>query len=882
MTLIVDDICALCDDGHPVQSYSVGPLDADIVVVTNRKSSGRFQDQLDQELKELGLDVSKVLFTPVIKCRDFGVTMSNGKIKVHAAEYLTPELATKKRKFILLLGNEALLAVLGKSGITKYRGKFFDGPNGSQVLATVSPSAVNRNPGQKPAYIADLRNFVNKIKGVSSGVPDPKYVIGDTKENLRKVFKILDMTDEIYIDIETNSKEYYDAEAAMVSLAATCVLHPDSFGQRKRAVFAVPLFHPQSPWRSRWKEILRLIGKHVSGITKVIAHNSSFDCKWLIWCGVKLYPTFDTMLAIALLNENVAKGLKPQAISRLGVEAWGIDTGNLLSYPIKDVLHYNVLDTWYMYFVKKQVAEEMKQAPRLAKIFMLETMPAQRDLIDSEMRGVWIDMRRLKARTPIAEQNLLDINESIRRAAKLAHTEEEARQWLAWTVDPDDRIENYTWPGHDAWPTAVKGKREKPLEINFNASNFAKWMLFDWMGYEVLERGKEKEDGSPGDPSMAEDILKELWTKDPSDEVLKGMLDRVTKQKHLSSFFNPYNELVDDNHRIHTNFKLAGTVTGRLSSGKSDADKISGSKGKMRGVNMQQVPRDPFIRGMFGAPPGWTFIEADFSQIELRLAAFLADETTMKHIYATGGDIHSTTASRVSGIPISQLTKEQRKSGKPINFGFLYGMSWLKFIATAFSNYNIMFSEQEAQAARITYFDMYPKLLPWHAKQRRLVNQYGRVISPIGRVRNLPDIYSPDKGVRAEAERQAINSPVQGFGSDMAVIAMVRLNRELRNRGLDQYAHCLGLVHDAINFEVRNDYVHIIAPLIKQFMEDMDFIYRAFQVHVDIPIVADVALGAWWGNKTELSAEQVADDGYIKNLVNEIAHMRKSDTGLAA
>lgn len=821
------DICEICGD-HDQSSFSVGPLDARIVVVTNRKSSGRFQDALDLQLKELGLDVSKILFTPVIKCRDFNASLTTRQLKEHGQRFLVPELQQYKRDHILALGNEALQAVVGKSGITKYRGKFFDAL-GASVMSTLSPSAINRNPGQLPGYLADLRLFANRVLERENKFPEPQYLVADTKESLRKVFKILEATDEIYIDIETNGGEYYEDTARMVSLAATCVIRRPT-GVLARTVFAIPLYHPQSPWRSNWRRILELLGQHTGRIRKVVAHNASFDCKWLIWCGLKLYPSFDTMLAIALLNENVQKGLKPQAMARLGVEAWGIDTGNLLNYPIAEVLHYNVLDTWYMYWIKQQLVDEFKEQPRLARIFKLETMPAQRDLIDSELRGAWISVKRLNERKPIAEQNLADVEARIYKAAEL------------------DKVPAEVWP---------KDARGRDLPVNFNASKFARWMLFDWLEMPVLERGKAKPDGSPGDPSMAEDVIKHLHAE-YKHEALQGMLDRVTKQKHLSSFFNPYSELYDENHRIHTNFKLAGTVTGRLSSGKTDEDKISGSRGKMRGVNLQQVPRDPFIRGLFGAPPGWTFVEADYSQIELRVAAFMADETTMKHIYATGGDIHLMTAARVTGLPESQVTKEIRKVvGKPVNFGFLYGMGWRKFIETAFSSYGSVFTEMEAQAARIAYFDLYPKLPAWHAKQRRLVNKYGRVVSPLGRIRHLPDIYSPDQGVRAEAERQAINSPVQGFGSDLAVIAMIRINEILRQRGWDQYAHCLGLVHDAINFEIRDDYVARVLPIIKDCMEDMDHVYRQFGTVVDIPIVADVSVGQFWGDKVELYPEQV-------------------------
>jgi len=828
--------CPYCNE-HEVQSFAKGALDARIAVVTNRKNSGKFQQALELELTQMGLDVNSLYFTPVIKCSDFETTLTNKQLKEHAATHLIPELELLPNlELVLALGNEVLLATTGKSGITKYRAKPFDGPKGSTVIATISPSAVNRNPGQKPGYLGDLRLFANRAKGQTSGIPKPSYLTVDTKEAFQKMLRILDMTDEIYIDIETKGGEYYEAEkgSKMISLAATCVI-VTPLGVKKRTVFALPLGHVQSPWRNQWQHILEIFGRHCKNIRKTVAHNGSFDLKWLITYGVHLTLTFDTMLAIALLNENVQKGLKPQAIARLGVEPWGIDTGDLDKYPISEVLEYNVLDTWYMYFIKQQLVEELKKQPRLARIMAKLWMPAQNELLPCEIRGAWLDVDRLKERKPIAQQNLLDIEQRIRDAAEL----------------PD--------PSDPDWPATIKhlksGDKRIPWTENFNASMFARWMLFDWCGLPVEERGKDKEDGRPGDPSMREGLLEALKGKHP---VVEPMLERVTANKHLTSFFNPYEELYDEDHRIHTTFKLAGTVTGRLSSGKSDQDKISGTRGKMRGVNLQQVPRDPFIRGLFGAPPGWTFVESDYSQIELRIAAYLANETTMKHLYSIGEDIHLQTAMRVTGLPASQVTKEIRKKvGKPVNFGFLYGMGPAKFIVTAFENYGSTFSIEEAQAARKAYFDLYPKLLPWHAKMRRLVNEYGRVESPLGRVRHLPDIYSPDKGVRMEAERQAINSPVQGFASDLALLSMIVINQRFREQNIKGY--CIGLVHDALNYEIRDDYLSRALPIIKDTMEDMDIVYRKFGTVVDIPIIADLAVGQHWGDKVELTEDQVYD-----------------------
>lgn len=817
--------CKLHKTADVVCQIGIGPPNADIMVVGKMANSRDYQMDLENQLMELGLDTGSMYFTQALKCRTFDQDASNADVKT-CRQYLDAEIAVTKPKWILALGNEALLSTTGKSGITKYRGRPFERPDGSVVVATISPSAVKRNPGQTGGYQADLRQFVNKVKGRSAGLKPPNYLYVDNKDKLKKLKKVLARAVEIDFDVETTG-EYFKPDGRLVSFAATCEIQQQD-GSLKLFSFAIPLYHPESPWKNQHRAVLRYLKPELETIKRVIAHNSSFDCKWMISYEVNLLPTFDTMLAVHILNENIQKGLKPQAMMRLGVEPWGIDTKDLLHQPLKDIIPYNVLDAWYMYHIRQQLKKELQEQPRLLRLLMKETMPAQRDLIASEMRGIWIDVPRLKERYPQAQAKLAEIEEKIRVAADLP---------------PMDS---------PSWPKDAKGR---PREVNFNASIFARWMLFEWCELPISARGKEKPNGSPGDPSMAEDILLALEDEHP---VVKAMLERVEWQKALSSFFNPYMELYDDEHRIHTNFKLAGTVTGRLSSGKDDPDKISGRKGKLRGVNLQQVPRDPFIRGLFGAPPGWTFVEADYSQVELRIAAYLADEQHMKHLYSIGADIHRITAARVTGLPESEVPAKVRKEvGKPVNFGFLYGMGPTKFISTAFSNYGAHFTMEQAKAARNTYFELYPGLLPWHGRQRRLVNHFGRVQSPLGRVRHLPDIYSPDEKVRAEAERQAINSPVQGFASDLAVISMIVINQRFRE--LNIAAHCLGLVHDAINYEIRDDHLGLALPIIKDTMEDMSIVRKQFGVHVDIPIISDVAVGQHWGDKKELKPDQVYD-----------------------
>jgi DNA polymerase I-like protein with 3'-5' exonuclease and polymerase domains len=189
-----------------------------------------------------------------------------------------------------------------------------------------------------------------------------------------------------------------------------------------------------------------------------------------------------------------------------------------------------------------------------------------------------------------------------------------------------------------------------------------------------------------------------------------------------------------------------------------------------------------------------------------------------------------------------------------VNFGFLYGMGVLKFIETAWSNYGVRVSEEESRAFREAFFGQFPMLLRWHARQRQLVSKYKRVESPLGRVRHLPDIDSPNQGVRSEAERQAINSPVQSFASDMALLSMVRITREFQRRGMR--AHPIGTVHDAINWEVPEHEMAEALPLIKDGMENLP-LRQQFGVNLDVPIVADLKAGFRWGGATELSVDQV-------------------------
>jgi uracil-DNA glycosylase family 4 len=853
---VYDHDCTLCKL-HRAATGRVclpgyGNKKADIMVVGRMPDGKQYREELWEILGEVGLEANDLFWTSALKCRNFDMNASNLDIKM-CRTYLEQEIALVKPKWVLTLGNEALFSATGHSGITKYRGRVVEksiGAHTYKVFPTISYAAVTRNPGQRQAWMADLHLFVSQVFDRTSSIPKMRLVTVDTKPKIKALCKLLDKAELISYDIETRAgdRQEHDPKGVIVSLSGTVVhtVTGDDGAVHDRIVsFAVPLSHPESPWKKSWRSLLAYMAPHFERVPKQIAHNGKFDARWLRKFGIRAKVTFDTMLAAHILDENRQKGLKPQAASRLGVPPWGIDTKDLWLTPLKEVLQYNGLDAYHTYYIYLQLKEELLARPRLARIFQKLLMPSNEELIDAELGGVWVDRQRLASNVEIAKRMVQEI-------------EEQLMEWVPHNPAPNESCVLCKSGEHKRaknWPTYKSGK---PVTVNFNPSIFCKWLLFDHLGLPVLARGKEKQDGSDGDPSMAEAYMLEMRDLHP---IIDLLLKRTGWVKNLQ-FLSSYDQLLDPNDRVHTSFKLFGTRTGRLSSGKEEAEKLTGAKAS-KGINLQQVPRDVFIRGLFGAGPqsepeplgdDHLLVEVDFSQIELRVIAMLAPEPTMKRIYQLGKDIHMQTACWISGLPESQITKELRKKAKPVNFGFAYGMGAPKFVVTALTSYGEVFTLDEAREIRRIYFDQFKGLLPWHARMRRLVHANARVESPIGRIRHLPDIRSETESVRAEAERQAINSPVQSFASDMNLLGMNETMAALRQENYD--ASILALVHDATLFKVRRDHVAKVLPIIKHQYENLP-LKRKFGVTVDVPIVADLKVGTHWGDAKELTEEEV-------------------------
>ena len=741
-------------------------------------ASGAF---LDSMLEGVGIDRREDCYvTNVVKCRPpENETPSRADIKMCVGTYLGEELMMAEPEFILLLGNSALQGVVGKSGITKHRGQVYEA-RGAQIFATFHPAAVLRNPRYRSLVEADFQRFARLVRGESSPTPETKVRIVRTKDHLKWLCRKIMEAEELAYDIETycdhptgtNLQEYRGKLSQIVSIAFTWQEGGSAF---------VPLHHDETPWKDP-ERVQRIIGAAIrQSPAKTVAHNGKYDARWMQVKGMPIQQSFDTMLALHMLDENRPKGLKPASQVFLGADAYdvGDELSNARTIPLKRLATYNGKDTDYTLRLYHVLREEMKREPRIARVFTKLMMPASNALVEIENTGIQLDMERWTT-----------------RFQKAGEIEDKLRQYMLQYVP-----------------------KEKREAFNFGSPKQVGVWLFEDLGLPIIERTKT------GQPSSKESVLLQLGKE---HKAVRAMLKWRKWKKFMTTYFLPWRDFRDENDRIHPTYKLFGTVTGRLSC--SDP-------------NLQQVPRDPFIRGILGARPGWTLVVADYSQVELRIAAMMADETTMLGQFARGEDIHMLRAMRMTSKIAEDVTKEERKAAKPVSFGFLYGMGAPKFVDYARDSYDVHFTPEEAEAVRRGFFNDYPKLLEWHDRQRRLARKLGRVQNPIGRIRHLPDIHSKDKAVQGEAERQAINSPVQSFASDLMLLALIELH-EMMPR---DEAIVVGTVHDSILCEVRDDLVAQWTGRIKSTMEDMTIVKRKFGTEVTVPIVADIEVGTHWG-----------------------------------
>ena len=413
-------------------------------------------------------------------------------------------------------------------------------------------------------------------------------------------------------------------------------------------------------------------------------------------------------------------------------------------------------------------------AKELTKVFYDIEMPFLSVLADMEMQGITVDSVRLKQLEATLKKELQEIRTAIYEAAG--------------------------------------------AEFNVNSSKQVAHVLFQIL--KLPTKGIRKTAGGVLSTDASE--LEKLAALHP---IITPLLRYRELFKLQTTYIQALPNYIDPaSGKLHTTFQQTGTVTGRLSS---------------QHPNLQNIPLDqeyaPGVRRAFVADEGLTFVSCDYSQIELRIAASLADDERMITAFTKGQDIHTMTAAEINGVSIESVSAQMRKAAKTLNFGIMYGMGADSFAAASGLGKN------EAKRFIEKYFGIFSGIRQYQQRVVEFGREHGYVVNAVGRRRWLEDLVSPNQRDRAAAERMAINFPIQSLDADIMKLAMIAIERIFRERGRWGTKVRLVLqIHDQLLFEISNDILKETRKEIKEIMES------AYTLRV--PLRVDIKTGKNWAD----------------------------------
>ena len=350
------------------------------------------------------------------------------------------------------------------------------------------------------------------------------------------------------------------------------------------------------------------------------------------------------------------------------------------------------------------------------------------------------------------------------------------------------------------------------MTFNVNSPKQVGEVLFD-----QLKLDAKAKKSKTGQYSTSEEVLLGLKGK---HEVVGMILEYRELKKLISTYIAALPTYINpETGKIHTTYNQTVTATGRLSSSNP---------------NLQNLPirseRGQLIRQAVIPDEDCLFLSADYSQIELRLMAHFSQDPHMVEAFRSGQDVHAATAAKIFGVTIEEVTKEQRRQAKTANFGIIYGISAFGLAQ------QLDCSRSEAKALIDGYFAAFPGVIDYIERQKELARQQGYAVTLFGRKRYLPDIVSHNATVRSFAERNAVNSPIQGTAADIIKMAMVGISNRLKAEGLQ--AKMIMQVHDELNFNVPVNEVDRVKEIVVSEMQNV--------VHLTVPLIADCGVGKNW------------------------------------
>ena len=572
----------------------------------------------------------------------------------------------------------------------------------------------------------------------------------------------------------TQSSVCFDTETTDID-----ALHADlvgfSFSYKEREAFYVAV--PQDFEAA--KAILHEFAPVFLDISiEKIAHNMKYDLKVLHRYGLHIEgPVFDTMIAQYLINPESKQGMDFLATYYLNYQPISIETligkkgknqGNMADLRPEEIADYACEDADITFQLKHLLEPEI-QKPHLYHLFYDMEMPLVQVLKDIEQEGIAIDTAALDQFSKELDSRITELDQEILDAAG----------------------ENF----------------------NIDSPKQLGEILF-----EKLKISSKAKKTKTGQYATSEDILQKHEHDHP---IIPMILEYRQLRKLKSTYVDPLPTLCDRiDGRIHSNFMQTVTATGRLSSNNPNLQNIPVRTAKGREIRRAFVSRSAEFQLM----------AVDYSQIELRIIAALAEDQNMIEAFKQGHDIHAATAAKVFHVSIADVTREQRSAAKAVNFGIIYGQSAFGLAQ------NLQISRTEAKQIIDAYFEQYPSIKSYMDKVIAQAREHGYVETIMKRRRYLPDIHSANAVVRGYAERNAINAPIQGSAADIIKMAMVAVHEAMSKAKLQ--SRMILQVHDELVFDVHQKESGQMQKLVKEAMENA--------VQLTVPMEVEMKLAANW------------------------------------
>lgn len=649
------------------------------------------------------------------------------------------------------------------------------------VALHVKPDALQRSAPDSEKLIAlyrdlEFKNWLNELLEKNPQSTDNKYAEYETiftEEQFKHWLDVLNKTELFAFDTETTSLNYMDAEIVGVSFAV----------KPGKAAY-IPLAHdyenvPAQLDRAKVLAALKPILENPA--LKKIGHNIKYDLEVLANYDIHLQGIgFDTMLESYVLDSTsnnhdmdslALKYLGWRTIKFEDVAGKGAKQVTFDKVSIESAATYAAEDADVTLQLQHTLWPKLESEPGLKSVFEDIELPLVPVLARIERNGVLIDADMLLKQSNELEKRLIELEQ-----------------------------ETFQLAGG---------------EFNLNSPKQLQDILYSKLALPILQKTPT------GQPSTAEAVLQELALDYPLPKFIieyRGLSKLITTYtKRLPEQINTHTK------RIHTSYNQTGAATGRLSS--SDP-------------NLQNIPvrtkEGRRIRQAFIAPPGYKLISADYSQIELRIMAHISNDPNLLKAFEQNLDVHKSTAAEVLGVALEDVTSEERRAAKAINFGLIYGMSAFGLAK------QLGIDRNAAQNYIELYFTRYPLVKAYMENTRIQAHERGYVETLWGRRLYLPDINSSQIPRQKAAERTAINAPLQGSAADIIKRAMVSLDTWLLQNKID--AKMIMQVHDELVFEVADADVEKMKEVIATHMMGA--------AQLKVPLLVDVGVGENWDDSS--------------------------------